>query len=57
MFDGGISGGGVRNSYGGGDSDSTVEFTAREKALGAKMGITADDYKKYGSRLTNKPRN
>lgn len=31
-----------------------VEFTAREKALGAKFGITAEDYKKYGPKLGKK---
>lgn len=31
-----------------------VEFSSREKQLGAKMGITDDDYKKFGPRLKNK---
>ena len=31
-----------------------VEFTEREKALGKKLGITEEDYKKYGPRLKNK---
>lgn len=31
-----------------------VEFTAAEKALGAKLGITEEDYKKFGPRLKNK---
>jgi len=52
MFDGGTGGGGYSGGFSGGVN--TVEFTAREKALGAKLGITEEDYKKYGSRLTNK---
>lgn len=55
MFDNGAGAGGMGNgSYGAGGSTETVEFTAREKALGAKMGITQEDYKKYGPKLTNK---
>jgi hypothetical protein len=52
MFDGGIGGGGAGN--GGNEDTSGVEFTAREKALGAKLGISQDDYKKYGARLNKK---
>lgn len=52
MFDGGIGGGGTGGD-GGGDG-SGIQFTAREKALGAKMGITAEDYKKYASRINKK---
>lgn len=50
MFDGGINASGPGP---GGPSDAPAgpEFTSREKALGAKMGITADDYKKYGNRI------
>ena len=50
IFDGGIGGGGA----GGGNfkSENSVEFTAREKALGAKMGISDADYKKYGPKLS-----
>lgn len=51
IFDGGLGGGGSFNMNGGGNK---VEFDAREKALGAKMGITDEDYKKYGPRLINK---
>jgi hypothetical protein len=50
MFDGGIGGGGNHNNSGAG-GDKSVEFTPREKALGAKFGITEDDYKKYGPKL------
>lgn len=50
IFDGGISGGGAHGGNGGG-GDSKVEFTSREKSLGAKMGITEEDYKKYGDKL------
>jgi len=35
----------------GGDA---VEFSPREKAIGAKLGITAEDYKKYGPKLSKK---
>jgi len=53
VFDGGISGGGR-----GFTDDKSVsggpEFTGREKSLGAKMGISAEDYKKYGPRLNKK---
>ena len=54
MFDGGTGGGGMGSEQGGGEGIAGVEFTAREKALGAKMGISAEDYKKYGSRLAKK---
>jgi hypothetical protein len=52
MFDNGAGGGG----FGGGNIDKVggVEFTAREKALGEKLGITAEDYKKYGPKLGKK---
>lgn len=53
MFDGGTGGGG----YGAGNGESnpnTVEFTAKEKALGAKLGITQEDYKKYGARVSKR---
>lgn len=36
------------------DTISGVEFSSREKALGAKLGISAEDYKKYGPRLNKK---
>ena len=51
MFDGGIGGGGTHGDGGNGGGDSKVEFTPREKALGAKLGISEEDYKKYGSKL------
>lgn len=52
IFDGGIGGGGPGNLNV--ENQSKVEFTAREKALGAKLGISEDDYKKYSSRLYKK---
>tara|TARA_R110002126_G_scaffold17316_3_gene67727 strand:- start:923 stop:1570 length:648 start_codon:yes stop_codon:yes gene_type:complete len=39
---------------GDGQSDSKVQFTTREKSLGSKLGISNEDYKKYGPRLHNK---
>jgi multidrug efflux pump subunit AcrA (membrane-fusion protein) len=51
MFDAGIGGGGPGAGAGAGEGAATVEFTAREKALGEKLGLTAADYKKYGPRL------
>lgn len=54
-MDGGIGGGGYGGKGGSGDGgEGTVEFTSREKALGAKLGITAEDYKKYGPRINKK---
>jgi len=50
MFDGGIGGGGKGGDIKGGDNGG-VEFTAKEKALGAKLGISEEDYKKYGPKL------
>ncbi len=35
-------------------NNGPVEFSATEKGLGARMGITEDDYKKYGPRLKTK---
>lgn len=35
-------------------NNGPVEFSATEKALGNKLGITEDDYKKYGPRLKTK---
>jgi len=52
VFDAGIGGGGGGNINI--NNTSTVEFTAREKALGAKLGISEDDYRKYSSRLYKK---
>lgn len=54
MFDGGIGGGGAGYGGSGGEGGSGPEFTAREKALGAKLGISAEDYKKYGGRVSKK---
>jgi len=53
ILDGGMGGEGKGEGFKVG-GEGTVEFTAREKALGNKMGITSDDYKKYGPRLKNK---
>ncbi len=49
----------LNNSMGGGfnlrnGGSAGVEFTSKEKQLGAKLGITEEDYKKYGPKLTNK---
>jgi len=54
MFDGGIGGGnfGIDNKHI--ENTGGVEFTAREKALGNKLGITPEDYKKYGSKVSKK---
>lgn len=48
IFDQGAGGGGY-GGHGGGDGggENKVEFNAREKALGHKMGITDEDHKKY----------
>lgn len=35
-------------------SNGPVEFSQTEKALGAKLGISEEDYKKYGPRLKTK---
>jgi hypothetical protein len=53
IFDSGISGGGYSGDRGG-DTGNHVEFTKNEKLLGKRFGITDEDYKKYGGRLTNK---
>ncbi|HNW65719.1 MAG TPA: hypothetical protein PKO10_00735 [Aliarcobacter cryaerophilus] len=50
IFDGGVGGGGKGGDIKGGDNGG-VEFTAKEKALGAKLGISEEDYKKYGPKL------
>jgi len=49
MFDGAGAGADIKDNGAG-----AVQFTAREKALGAKMGISDADYKKYGPKLVNK---
>lgn len=36
------------------DGAEVANFTEREKSLGAKLGISAEDYKKYASRVTKK---
>jgi hypothetical protein len=51
IFDAGIGGGGPGAGAGAGEGAAAVEFTTREKALGEKLGITAEDYKKFGPRL------
>lgn len=49
---GAIMGGGGKGFAGGGGAGAEgVEFTAKEKQLGSKMGITEADYKKYGPKL------
>ena len=48
-------GGGAGSGDGGGDGGTGgVVFTANEKSLGSKLGITPEDYKKYGPKLNNK---
>ena len=54
LMDGGMQGSGGRGMGGSAFSSDRVEFSASEKSLGAKLGITAEDYKKYGSRVTKK---
>lgn len=52
MFDSGIPTGAGSGAGGAGfGGESKVEFTGREKALGAKLGITPEDYKKYGPKV------
>jgi len=53
MFDQGLGGGGG-GGYNPIGEGSNTEFTSKEKSLGGKMGISAEDYKKYGSRVINK---
>lgn len=53
MFDMGAG----ANGYGGGQGHADnggTEFSAKEKALGAKLGLTPEDYKKYGSRVSKR---
>lgn len=50
IFDGGVGGGGKGGDIKG-EGNGGVEFTAKEKALGAKLGISEEDYKKYGPKL------
>lgn len=54
IFDGGIQGG----SRGGGSindpSGSGANFSSNERVLGSKLGITEEDYKKYGSRVSKR---
>jgi len=52
IFDGGTSGGG--RGGGGVSSESTNEFSSKEKALGAKLGLSDADYKKYGARVSKR---
>lgn len=53
MFDGGTGGGGPGYG-GGGEGAGANEFSGKEKALGAKLGITEADYKKYGPRVSKR---
>lgn len=48
---------GGRGFGNGGGGNGAVEFTPREKALGAKLGITEQDYKTYGPRVKTKINN
>jgi len=47
----GAGGRGMRQA-GGGVATGGVEFTAREIALGTKLGISEEDYKKYSTRVS-----
>ena len=52
IFDSGINnGGGNGGGNGGNNNTGGVEFNAREIAIGEKLGITAEDRKKYGPKL------
>lgn len=53
IFDGGINDGGKGHDIKPGGVDG-ADFTPREKALGAKFGITAEDYKKYAGRVSKR---
>lgn len=53
IFDAGLGGGGPGGG-GNGGGEGGVEFTAKEKQLGAKLGISEADYKKYGPRVSKK---
>lgn len=53
MFDNGAGGGGHGGGGGGGEG-SGVEFSAKERGLGGKLGITPEDYKKYGPRVSKR---
>lgn len=53
IFDGGTGNGG-KGGGGEGGGEGGVEFSAKEKALGKKLGITDADYKKYGSRVSKR---
>lgn len=52
MFDYGVGGAGGGDGFKGGSGGDGNDFTARERALGAKLGITEADYKKYASRVS-----
>jgi len=47
----GVSGKGADFKYGGEDS---ANFTSNEKSLGAKLGNTEEDFKRYASRVTKR---
>lgn len=50
---GAVSGAGGRGE--GGYKESNIpEFSTRERQLGAKLGITDEDYKKYGSKVSKR---
>lgn len=54
LLDSIIAGGGNRGFVPKNNDGRVANFTEREKQLGAKLGISADDYKKYASRVTKK---
>lgn len=53
MFDGGVGGGGP-GAGGHHEGAEKVEFTPREKALGKKLGLSDEDYKKYGPKVSKR---
>jgi len=54
IFDGGMGGGGRGMDDKGGASGDKAEFSTKEVALGNKLGITEEDRKKYGSKVSKR---
>ena len=53
-MDNGIQGGSMGADLTQQGANTGADFSAKEKALGEKMGITAEDYKKYAGRVSKK---
>lgn len=49
-----FDGGGRGMDFNQGGAGGSADFSSNEKALGAKLGINEDDYKKYGSRVSKR---